>query len=381
MPDSKELPSTIFMYPFEKIIKAFSNLANGRKIAPSIARIITVIACIAISCYLPQIPAISVYLIGFISAGIGISGAGALAIGTMGLSIVLMAVSLAIVKKAFQLYYSHKYEVTNSEHRLTARDIKRYKELYPEMSEEQMNKFINDVQEKIQYVLQQLKKYKKQERYDMAKSMKYILNRLKYGDIESFDNYYQVEVYKRTRHIEKLQKALDSLNAKHPELRENEQEQSIESIASPLQDNSCEEDAAKRSIAAPPPVVSSSSSSAKGYHLETLPNGHLRVVWDELPQNRPALAERTTQELCLARKSGWQTGNTSNITRSSFTGLAVDDYMEQRSPTELARSTLRVWDRHVGVSDSRDKDLLANRIKEEMRHQDAHIKQLEAIKK
>ncbi len=215
---SSEISSSVFTYPFEKTIKAISNIIARRKLLSSIFRLLAVAASIAVSIYVPQIPAVSIYLIGFISAGIGVTGAGAIAIGSVGMAIILTGISIAITKKFFQYYHKRRYGFSNPEHRLTNRDIEKIRKRYPELSETQIDVKIDEIRKKIHHLSVQIRKYKSEERHSDAKALKYILNRLKTGDLETYDNYYRTENFKRAIKKSNLRKKLEELVKKYPEL-------------------------------------------------------------------------------------------------------------------------------------------------------------------
>lgn len=212
-----QVPSIIFIYPFEKGIRSINNLCHGRKIAPSIARIATIIISIGISIGLPQIPQVSIYLIGFISASVGIQGLAAMTLGTFALGVILTAVNIAMVSKFFDAYYKHKYGHPNPEYRLTRRDRKLYSKLYAELSREELEDLLKSVDKKIKHLVLNIERNKDQGRKDKVFSLKHVLYKLKQGDLETYNKYYEEENYKRNLNIINLKRALNSLGKDIPD--------------------------------------------------------------------------------------------------------------------------------------------------------------------
>jgi len=188
-----ELSPKILKYPIEKIVKAIVNITLDRKVPSSIGRLIAAGIGIGIGMYLPQLSQIGVIL-AYIALDLSLSSATALTLSTIISAWICCSFCIYVTKSAFQSYYFNKYGVTNPEHRLTEND-KRY--IYNnnlDKTDEEINKLISVVEKRIDLVVVDLQRLKQKENENAIQHVKLVLNKLKKGDLEFFDEYYDISV-------------------------------------------------------------------------------------------------------------------------------------------------------------------------------------------
>ena len=193
-----ELSPKLVKYPVEMLIKAFVNLALNRKVPSSICRILAAFIGIAIGIMLPQLSEIALFF-AYIALDINLSLTSAITISTIISSWVCCSACIHLTKKAFQSYYFHKYGDSNSEHRLTENE-KRY--IYNnnlDKTDEEIKKLIAVIEKRIDLIIVELQQLKIKENENAIKHVKLVLNKLKKGDLEFFDEYYDSGITKDTR--------------------------------------------------------------------------------------------------------------------------------------------------------------------------------------
>jgi len=193
-----ELSPSIIKYPIEKIVKAIVNITLSRKVSSSIGRLIAASIGIGIGIYLPNVSQVGV-LLAYLALDLNLSAATALTLSTVVSAWICCSFCIYITKSAFQSYYFNKYGVTNPEHRLTEND-KRY--IYNnnlDKTDEEINKLIFVIEKRIDLVVVDLQRLKQKENVNAIQHLKLVLNKLKKGDLEFFDEYYDIGITTETR--------------------------------------------------------------------------------------------------------------------------------------------------------------------------------------
>ncbi len=197
----------IIKFPFVKTFKAIINLKLQRKIGSSIARICALTAGLAIGYIFPEIGSFMSFFVNLFIA----NPLNPLVLNTISIaaSMVLSAsVMMFITKKLFNYYNTQKYGVSNSELRLTERNRKllNLKFTLDGLSKEKVNKRIQQIEDRIHFLVNKITLYKLSNDYDLKTTAKVALNGLKRGDISFFLVNYEVDFARHNKRMSDLKK-------------------------------------------------------------------------------------------------------------------------------------------------------------------------------
>lgn len=178
----EKIAPDIIKFPFVETFKAIINLKLHRKVASSIAKICALIVGLIIGYIFPEIGGFMSFFINlFITNPVN---AAVLNTITLAASMVLSAsVLMFITKKLFNYYNTQKYGVSNSELRLTERDRKILELKFTDdgLSKEKVNKRIQQIEDRINFLVNKITLYKLSNDNDLKVTAKVALNGLKEG--------------------------------------------------------------------------------------------------------------------------------------------------------------------------------------------------------
>lgn len=209
----EKITPSIIKFPFEQLLRSVINLKIGRKVPSSIAKIFAFIGGLAMGYLLPEIGNFMAFFLGlFVTTPFS---AAVISTITVACSMILSASALMyLTKKMFQFYYEEKYGVSNPELRLTDRDrnilFLKFAEANGDLENDDINKKINELNNKITYMLGKIKIYKLTNQDTHRKTAKLAVTGLKIGDTAIFDEYFNTDYIKKISAMPKeVQKSKD----------------------------------------------------------------------------------------------------------------------------------------------------------------------------
>lgn len=216
----ENIAPAILRFPIEKTVKAIVNLSLGRKRANSICRLLALASGLLIGYNFPQIGNVMAFLISIVT----VTPINPVLVSSISLasSMFLSAVVLLyLAKKSMQYYYTNKYGFSNSEYRFTSQDRKLYAAKYVDLSEQDYKKLITRVEAIISFLVNEINRFNITGQAVQKKSIKYVLNCVKRGNLTAFSDYYAEEAGKQQTILSARQQRLAKLLAEEGQFEVN----------------------------------------------------------------------------------------------------------------------------------------------------------------